>query len=42
MSVGAAVRDLWRRTFEEIGGDKDFTTIVQVLERDAGVEVKRG
>jgi 3-hydroxyisobutyrate dehydrogenase-like beta-hydroxyacid dehydrogenase len=41
MSVGAAVRDLWRRTFEEIGGDKDFTTIVQVLEHDAGVEVKR-
>jgi 3-hydroxyisobutyrate dehydrogenase-like beta-hydroxyacid dehydrogenase len=41
MSVATAVRELWRRTFEEIGGDKDFTTIVQVVERDASVEVKR-
>jgi 3-hydroxyisobutyrate dehydrogenase-like beta-hydroxyacid dehydrogenase len=42
MTVATAVRELWRRTFEELGGDKDFTTLVQVLEREAGVEVKRG
>jgi len=41
MSVATAVRELWRRTFEEIGGDEDFTTLVRVLEREAGVEVKR-
>ena len=41
MSVATAVRELWRRTFEEIGGDQDFTTIVKLLERDAGVDVKR-
>jgi 3-hydroxyisobutyrate dehydrogenase-like beta-hydroxyacid dehydrogenase len=41
MAVATAVRDLWRRTLDEMGGNKDFTTIVQMLERDAGVEVKR-
>ena len=41
MSVAAAVRDLWRRGFEELGGDKDFTAIAQLIERAAGVELKR-
>jgi 3-hydroxyisobutyrate dehydrogenase-like beta-hydroxyacid dehydrogenase len=41
MSVATAVRDLWRRTLDEMGGDRDFTTIVQMLEREAGVELKR-
>ena len=40
MSVGNAVGELWRRAFEEIGGEKDFTTIVQLVERAAGVEVR--
>jgi 3-hydroxyisobutyrate dehydrogenase-like beta-hydroxyacid dehydrogenase len=40
MSVAKAVAELWRRAFEEIGGDRDFTTIVEVVERSAGVEVK--
>ena len=40
MSVATAVRDLWRRGFEELGGDKDFTAIAQLIERAAGVELK--
>ena len=40
MSVAKAVAELWRRAFEEIGGDRDFTTIVELVERSAGVEVK--
>ena len=40
MSVGSAVCEIWRRAFEEIGADKDFTTIVQLVERAAGVEIK--
>ena len=40
MSVASAVCELWRRAFEEIGAEKDFTTIVQLVERSAGVEVK--
>ncbi len=42
MWVANAVRQLWQHAHQEIGDDKDFTTIVQVLERWAGVEVKRG
>ncbi len=41
MSVATAVRDLWRRTAQEIGPEKDFTTIAQLVERDAGVEIKK-
>ncbi len=40
MPVGLAVRAQWQRTFDEIGGDKDFTTIAQMVERSAGVEIK--
>ena len=40
MPVAAAVRDLWRRGFEELGADKDFTAIAQLVERAAGVEIK--
>jgi 3-hydroxyisobutyrate dehydrogenase-like beta-hydroxyacid dehydrogenase len=42
MWVANAVRQLWQHAHQEIGDDKDFTTIVQVLERWAGVEVKPG
>ncbi len=38
--IMSVVRRLWQVTENEIGGDKDFTTIVQPLERRAGVEVK--
>lgn len=37
--VMSAVLDLWELTNSEIGGDKDFTTIVQTVERRAGVTV---
>ena len=40
MPVALAVRGQWQRTFDELGGDKDFTTIAQMVERDAGVEIK--
>ena len=36
----SVVQRLWQVAENEIGGDKDFTTIVQPLERRAGVEVK--
>jgi 3-hydroxyisobutyrate dehydrogenase-like beta-hydroxyacid dehydrogenase len=42
MAVAKAVAELWRRAFEEIGADRDFTTIVELVERSAGVEVKGG
>jgi 3-hydroxyisobutyrate dehydrogenase-like beta-hydroxyacid dehydrogenase len=38
--VMEAVGRLWQLTQDEVGGDKDFTTVVQPLERRAGVEVK--
>lgn len=38
--IMSVVQRLWQVTDNEIGGDKDFTTIVQPLERRAGVEVK--
>src|SRR5215510_2352773 len=41
MRVADAVRQLWFEVQEEIGPDADFTTIVQMIERRAGVEVKR-
>jgi 3-hydroxyisobutyrate dehydrogenase-like beta-hydroxyacid dehydrogenase len=39
MPVATAVREQWRRTAESIGPEKDFTTIAQLVERDAGVEI---
>lgn len=41
MSVAVAVCDLWRRAFEEMGPESDFTTIAQLIERAAGVEIKK-
>jgi 3-hydroxyisobutyrate dehydrogenase-like beta-hydroxyacid dehydrogenase len=38
--VCSAVGRLWQLTCDEVGPDKDFTTIVQPLERRAGVEVR--
>jgi hypothetical protein len=35
-----AVGHVWQITQDEIGPDKDFTTVVQPLERRAGVEVR--
>jgi 3-hydroxyisobutyrate dehydrogenase-like beta-hydroxyacid dehydrogenase len=40
MLVAKAVGELWRRALEEIGAEQDFTTIVQLVERAAGVEIK--
>jgi hypothetical protein len=37
--VMSAVLSLWELTNSELGGDKDFTTIVQAVERRAGVTV---
>ena len=42
MSVAKAVAELWHRALVEIGAGQDFTTIVQLVERSAGVEVKGG
>ena len=38
--VMSAVGRTWQLTQDEIGADKDFTTVVQPLEKRAGVEVK--
>ncbi|HVG51954.1 MAG TPA: NAD(P)-dependent oxidoreductase [Xanthobacteraceae bacterium] len=38
--IMSAVGRLWQTTQDEIGPDTDFTTVVQPLERRAGVEVK--
>jgi 3-hydroxyisobutyrate dehydrogenase-like beta-hydroxyacid dehydrogenase len=40
MWVANAVRQLWFLAVNEIGAEQDFTTIVQCVERWAGVEVK--
>ena len=40
MWVGAAVRQMWFHISSQMGPDKDFSSIVQYLERWAGVEVK--
>ena len=41
MPVATAVRDQWRRTEEAFGADKDFTSIAKLVEREAGVEIKK-
>ena len=38
--IMSAVGRTWQLTQDEIGADKDFTTVVQPLEKRAGVEVK--
>lgn len=40
MPVSTAVRAMWARANDELGGDSDMTAIVQLLERAAGVVVK--
>ena len=42
MWVASAVRQLWQLTNQELGAQSDFTEVVKVLERWAGVEVKGG
>ena len=42
MWVANAVRQLWQLANQELGAQSDFTEIVKVLERWAGVEVKGG
>lgn len=39
LPAAGAVREAWVRTLSEIGADEDFTTVVKLYERDAGVEV---
>ncbi len=41
MPVATAVREQWRRTTEAFGPEKDFTTIAMLVEREAGVEIKK-
>lgn len=41
MPVGQAVRSQWQRTFDEFGGDQDFTIIAKMVKRSAGVEIKK-
>ena len=40
MVVGTAVKDAWRSVVDQIGGDKDSTTFIQLLESATGVIVK--
>jgi 3-hydroxyisobutyrate dehydrogenase-like beta-hydroxyacid dehydrogenase len=40
MDIGRAVERLWELAVNEIGADKDFTTVIQPLERRAGVMVR--
>jgi 3-hydroxyisobutyrate dehydrogenase-like beta-hydroxyacid dehydrogenase len=40
MDVGRAVGRVWALAVDEIGAEKDFTTVIQPLERRAGVEVR--
>ena len=40
LGTAGAVRDLWQRVVDELGGQSDFTEIVKVLEAPAGIEVK--
>ena len=40
MFVGTAVKDAWKCVGDQIGGDKDSTTFIQLLEGATGVVVK--
>jgi 3-hydroxyisobutyrate dehydrogenase-like beta-hydroxyacid dehydrogenase len=40
MPTATAVHQLWSRTLRAMGPERDFTTIVEVVERNAGVEVR--
>jgi 3-hydroxyisobutyrate dehydrogenase-like beta-hydroxyacid dehydrogenase len=38
--VASAVRQLWLQTFNQVGPDEDFTTIMQCVEQSGGIEVR--
>ncbi len=38
--VASAVRQLWLKTFNEMGPDSDFTTIMRCVEGSSGIEVR--
>lgn len=40
MPVASSVFDAWKKTNDELGADKDFTTIIQMSEKSMGVVVK--
>jgi 3-hydroxyisobutyrate dehydrogenase-like beta-hydroxyacid dehydrogenase len=40
--VGSAVRQLWMQSTHQLGAASDFTTVVQLIESWAGVEVRAG
>ena len=40
MPVADAVHELWRQTNESYGGDKDFTHIIEVVEKSMGVLIQ--
>jgi len=40
MDIGQAVDRIWALAVDEVGDDKDFTTVVQPLENRAGVKVR--
>jgi 3-hydroxyisobutyrate dehydrogenase-like beta-hydroxyacid dehydrogenase len=40
MSGASAIHALWARAVEEIGPDADFTSIIKLFEREAGLEVR--
>ena len=42
MRIAAAVGQLWQLATQELGADKDFTELIKVLERRAGVQVSPG
>jgi 3-hydroxyisobutyrate dehydrogenase-like beta-hydroxyacid dehydrogenase len=42
MWIANAVRQMWQLANHELGPDRDFTELIRVLERWAGVEVKPG
>jgi len=41
LALGTQVRDLLRRTLEEVGADADFTAMAKVVEADAGLDPER-
>jgi 3-hydroxyisobutyrate dehydrogenase-like beta-hydroxyacid dehydrogenase len=40
MTVGDAVHRIWQKTNDEIGADEDFTTVVKLIEKELGIEIK--
>ena len=40
MPVASSVYDSWKKTNDTIGAEKDFTTIVQMVEQSMGILIK--